>query len=76
MIDGTRKTKRALRWGMVGGGRGSQIGYIHRSAALRDGYFELKAGALDLNAARGAAFAADLGVIPVHWYRTEMQPVL
>ncbi|KAB2885505.1 MAG: Gfo/Idh/MocA family oxidoreductase [Albidovulum sp.] len=62
MIDGTRKTIRALRWGMVGGGRGSQIGYIHRSAALRDRYFDLKAGALDLDAARGAAFAADLGV--------------
>lgn len=62
MIDGTRKTKRALRWGMVGGGRGSMIGYSHRSAALRDRYFDLLAGALDLNAERGAAFAADLGI--------------
>lgn len=68
MIDGTRKTKRALRWGMVGGGRGSQIGYIHRSAALRDRYFDLKAGALDLDAGRGAAFAADLGVDPARAY--------
>lgn len=68
MIDGTRKTKRALRWGMVGGGRGSQIGYIHRSAALRDRYFDLKAGALDLNAERGAAFAADLGIAPDRAY--------
>ena len=68
MIDGTRKTKRALRWGMVGGGRGSQIGYIHRSAALRDRYFDLKAGALDLDAGRGAAFAADLGVAPDRAY--------
>ena len=31
MIDGTRLTKNAIRWGMVGGGRGSQIGYVHRS---------------------------------------------
>lgn len=68
MIDGTRRTKRALRWGMVGGGRGSQIGYIHRSAALRDRYFELLAGALDLDPARGAAFAADLGIDPARAY--------
>lgn len=68
MIDGTRKTKRALCWGMVGGGRGSQIGYIHRSAALRDRYFDLKAGALDLDAGRGAAFAADLGIEPDRAY--------
>lgn len=25
-----------IRWGMAGGGRGSQIGYIHRCAATRD----------------------------------------
>lgn len=62
MIDGARKTRRALRWGMVGGGRGSQIGYMHRSAALRDRYFDLVAGALDLDPERGAAFARDLGV--------------
>lgn len=68
MIDGTRKTKRALRWGMVGGGRGSQIGYSHRSAALRDRYFDLTAGALDLDAGRGAAFAADLGIDPARAY--------
>ncbi len=26
---------------MIGGGQGSQIGYIHRGAALRDGMFQL-----------------------------------
>lgn len=62
MIDGARRTGRALRWGMVGGGRGSQIGYIHRSAALRDRYFDLRAGAFDLDPARGAAFAGELGL--------------
>lgn len=68
MIDGARKTRRALRWGMIGGGRGSQIGYIHRSAALRDRYFDLAAGAFDLDPGRGAAFAADLGVAPDRAY--------
>ncbi|WP_198590170.1 Gfo/Idh/MocA family protein [Paracoccus zhejiangensis] len=62
MIDGRRKTGRALRWGMIGGGQGSQIGYIHRSAALRDRYFDLQAGALDLNPERGRSFAAELGI--------------
>ena len=33
MINGSKVLDRALRWGMVGGGGTSQIGYIHRSAA-------------------------------------------
>jgi predicted dehydrogenase len=47
---------------MVGGGRGSQIGYVHRSAATRDGIFELVAGALDIDAERGRAFGIELGI--------------
>ncbi|WP_410260859.1 hypothetical protein [Klebsiella pneumoniae] len=39
MINGLKPLDRTLRWGMVGGGDGSQIGYIHRSAALRDNTF-------------------------------------
>lgn len=68
MIYGTRQTSRALRWAMVGGGRGSQIGYIHRSAALRDRYFELVAGAFDLDAERGRTFGTELGVDAVRCY--------
>lgn len=68
MISGTRDTAAAIRWGMVGGGRGSQIGYIHRSAALRDGYFSLQAGAFDLNPDRGRAFGAELGLDPARCY--------
>lgn len=64
MINGDRQTARALRWAMVGGGRGSQIGYVHRSAALRDRYFDLVAGAFDLDPARGRAFGTDLGLDP------------
>ncbi len=57
-----------IRWGMVGGGRGSQIGTIHRNAALRDNVFELVAGAFDINPERGRAFGADLGLDPGRVY--------
>ncbi|MCG8433330.1 MAG: hypothetical protein MJA83_04795, partial [Gammaproteobacteria bacterium] len=36
--------------------RGSQIGYIHRSAAARDRLFELVAGAFDVKPERGRDF--------------------
>lgn len=49
MINGEKVLNHPIRWAMVGGGRGSQIGYIHRSAALRDRSFELVAGAFDIN---------------------------
>jgi predicted dehydrogenase len=51
-----------LRWGLVGGGEGSQIGPMHRLGAAADGQFELVAGALDADAARGRAYARRLGV--------------
>ena len=56
MITEQRQTEAPIRWAMVGGGRGSQIGYIHRSAALRDRTFDLVAGAFDLDPERGRAF--------------------
>ena len=68
MIDGTRQTGAPIRWAMVGGGRGSQIGYSHRSAALRDRTFDLVAGAFDLDPARGRAFGVELGVDPERCY--------
>lgn len=68
MIDGSRMIPRPIRWAMVGGGKGSQIGYIHRSAALRDGSFQLVAGAFDIDPQRGMAFAAELGVVPERCY--------
>jgi predicted dehydrogenase len=69
MINGERHTAAAIRWAMVGGGRGSQIGYIHRSAALRDRSFELVAGAFDLDPERGRAFGIELGVEAARCYR-------
>lgn len=51
-----------MRWGLVGGGRGSQIGEAHRIAARLDGLFVLAAGALDVDVRRGRAFARELGI--------------
>jgi len=51
-----------IRWGMVGGGRGSQIGYIHRCAATRDRLFDFAAGAFDINPARGEEFGVNIGI--------------
>ena len=51
-----------IRWAMIGGGRGSQIGYSHRNAAQRDGLFKLVAGAFDLNADRCRDFGTNMGV--------------
>lgn len=68
MIYGSKVLDRPIRWAMVGGGKGSQIGYIHRSAALRDSSFQLVAGAFDIDPERGMAFAAELGVQPDRCY--------
>jgi predicted dehydrogenase len=51
-----------LLWGMIGGGDGSQIGPAHRISAGLDGHFSFAAGALDIDAAKGRAFAQSLGV--------------
>jgi predicted dehydrogenase len=51
-----------LKWGLIGGGEGSQIGGTHRIAARLDWVFDLVAAALDVDPARGRAFAASLGV--------------
>ncbi|MEP2640405.1 Gfo/Idh/MocA family oxidoreductase [Roseobacter sp.] len=51
-----------LNWGMIGGGAGSQIGPAHRLGAQADGNFVLAAGALDVDAEKGRAYAQSLGV--------------
>lgn len=68
MINGERIIPAPIRWAMVGGGQGSQIGYIHRSAALRDGWFQLVAGAFDIDPARALEFGARLGLDPERCY--------
>ncbi len=51
-----------LNWGMIGGGEGSQIGPAHRLGAQADGHFSFVAGALDVDPAKGSAYAQSLGV--------------
>jgi len=68
MIVGKRRTEKPIRWAMVGGGAGSQIGYIHRSAALRDRTFDLVPGAFDIDPDRGRAFGVELGVAESRCY--------
>ena len=62
MYYGEKRVEKPIRWAMVGGGRGSQIGYIHRSSALRDFNFELVAGAFDIDPEKGKAFGRELHV--------------
>lgn len=68
MIYGEKKVDKPIRWAMVGGGKGGQIGYIHRSAALRDNNFQLVAGAFDIDPARGKDFGVNLHVNPERCY--------
>lgn len=62
MINGEKILDRPIRWAMVGGGRTGQIGYLHRSSALRDNNFELKAGAFDINPDACLDFGLKLGL--------------
>ncbi len=51
-----------LKWGMIGGGEGSQIGPAHRLGALADGRFVFTAGALDHRPDVGREYAQRLGI--------------
>lgn len=63
MLNGEKFMERPLRWGMIGGGRTGQVGYKHRTGALRDGTtYKLVCGAFDLDAERGRGFGINLGV--------------
>jgi len=68
MINGSKRIPQPIRWAMVGGGSQGQIGYSHRTAALRDQSFVLLAGAFDIDAERGRLFGAQLGLDPQRCY--------
>ena len=70
MFNEEKRFVKPIPWGMVGGGRGSQIGYIHRSAALRDNHFNLVAGTFDIDGARGREFGVNIGVVEDRCYGT------
>ncbi|SAL53361.1 oxidoreductase domain-containing protein [Caballeronia udeis] len=60
-MNSTRINRR-LRLAMVGGGEGAYIGGIHRYASRLDDQYELVAGAFDISAEKGRAFAGSVGV--------------
>jgi predicted dehydrogenase len=62
MFNEENSLEQPIRWAMVGGGRGSEIGYAHRAGASRDGNFQLVAGAFDIDAARCLDFGTRLGL--------------
>ncbi len=51
-----------LNWGLIGGGKGSQIGPAHRLGANVDGLFSFVAGALDHSPEAGRAYGRELGL--------------
>ena len=51
-----------LKWGMIGGGEGSQIGPAHRLGASLDGAFDFVAGALDHRPDIGRDYGVRLGL--------------
>lgn len=51
-----------LKWGMIGGGEGSQIGPAHRLSSSLDGLFEFTAGALDHRPDEGIDYGKRLGL--------------
>ena len=51
-----------LKWGLIGGGEGSQIGPAHRLGALADGLFDFSAAALDHRPDVGRTYAKSLGI--------------
>jgi len=57
-----------LRWGLIGGGEGSQIGPAHRLGARLDGLFDFAAGALDHRPEEGRAYGRHLGLDPGRAY--------
>ncbi|WP_017346356.1 Gfo/Idh/MocA family protein [Pantoea sp. A4] len=74
MLNGEKQIPRPLRWGMIGGGRLSQVGYKHRSGALRDNTaYQLVASAFDVDAARGRDFGVNLGLDAARCYDNYQQ---
>ncbi len=59
-----------LNWGLIGGGRGSQIGPAHRIGAQVDGNLAFVASALDHRPDEGRSFAIELGVPEERAYET------
>ncbi len=57
-----------IQWGLIGGGKGSQIGPVHRIGAIIDGRYEFLAGAVDIDPHAAKSFGAELGLDPGRCY--------
>ena len=57
-----------IGWGLIGGGRGSQIGPVHRLGAMMDGKYSFLAGALDVDKKESEKFGVELGLSPSRAY--------
>ena len=69
MINGEKKIARPFRWGIVGGGRTSQVGYKHRLGARMDHTnFKLVAAAFDIDPDRCVDFGRELNMDPSRCY--------
>lgn len=62
--------KRKLRMGMVGGGRGSFIGAVHRIVACMDLHVELTAGCFSRDYENTKATCGDLYLEPARCYKS------
>ncbi len=63
-------SRRKIRMGMVGGGRGAFIGAVHRMAAALDGQVELVCGAFSSDPQRSRDSGADFFLPPERCYGT------
>ena len=59
---------RPLRLAVIGGGPGSWIGHMHRSAAELDGWFRVNAGVFSADAEKSRAAGTQLGIDPRRSY--------
>ena len=59
---------RPLRLALIGGGPGSWIGRMHRTAAELDGYWRVVAGVFSSDAERSRAAGAEMGFDPARSY--------
>lgn len=66
----TEYGKRRVRLGMVGGGTGAFIGYVHRIAARLDNDYELVAGALSSRPEVAQESGRNLGLSPDRTYNS------
>ncbi len=62
-----------ISWGLVGGGRGSQIGPAHRMGATIDGKFTFAAAALDVDEVQSKRFGIELGLEKSRAYGSWME---